>query len=437
MSVINNVLKDLELRSSQFTPIDIAAVNITKPVNQNSWNRLVILLISGVLLGASGYWFYQDQMRLIEDTAMPPIEKTAPIAITKPEPELELEPAPNQIIGLQIKESAGDVSLEFSLREKTVSYLKERSETRFVYHLKNIENEIAAPIIKDNLWIKRLSIIPVGDGVDVAFQTTAGVLVNTEQSQKQEEAIWTIQLEKSPDPVVAEKTKVIEVSEATRNKTPPETIVSPVKTEVVETDSKPVKVEIKSSLKKLSDREQLLRAKELVKNREWKSAETLLQSLIDGPQDLSTRKQLLGVYARPQYASQYASLARESSERYPESTLFKSEYARALFQSQSYRSVISILETPNNTDSKQLALIAASYQRLDEHKQAIEYYRQSLKVDRAQARNWIGLGISLEHNGQSRLALQSYQTAAKLGNISQRLEQFIEQRSRLLAKVVN
>ncbi len=437
MSVINNVLKDLESRSSQFTPIDIAAVNITKPVNQDSWNRLVILLLSGVLLGASGYWFYQDQMRLIEDTAMPPVEKTASIAITKPELELEPEPVPNQIIGLQIKESSSDISLEFSLREKPVSYLKERSETRFVYHLKNIENEIAAPIIKDNLWIKRLSLIPVGDGVDVAFETTAGVLVNTEQSQKQEEAIWIIQLEKSPAPIVIEKTKVFEVSETPKSKTTPENIVEPVKTKVVDTESKTVKVEIKSALKKLSNREQLLRAKELVRSREWKSAEALLQSMIDGPQDLSARKQLLGVYAQAQYTSQYARLARESSERYPENTLLKSEYARALFQNQSYRSVISILKTPNNTDSKQLALTAASYQRLDKHEQAIEYYRRSLKLDRPQARNWIGLGISLEHNGKSRLALQSYQTAAKLGNISQRLEQFIEQRSRLLAKVVN
>lgn len=427
MSVINNVLKDLELRSSQFTPIDIAAVNITKPVNQNSWNRLVILLISGVLLAAAGYWFYQNQMRLIEETIMPPVGKTAPVAITKP----ESVPVPNQIVGLQIKESTGDVSLEFSLREKTVSYLKERSETRFVYHLKDIENEIAAPLIKDNLWIKRLSINSVGDGVDVAFETTAGVLVNTEQLQKRDDAIWIIQLKKSPDPVVVENIKKAEVREATKAS------AAPVKAEVVEADSKPVKVEIKSARKKMSDREQLLRAKELVKNREWESAEILLQSLIDGRQDLAARKQLLGVYAQPQYASQYASLARESSERYPESTLLKSEYARSLFHKQSYRLVISILETPNNIDSKQAALLAASYQRLDEHKQAIEYYRQSLKLDRSQARNWIGLGISLEHNGQSRLALQSYQTAAKLGNISQRLEQFIEQRVRLLAKVVN
>lgn len=429
MSVINNVLKDLESRSSQFTPIDIAGVHIEKPRGQSSSNKLVFLLLLGVLLAVAGYWFFQNQIQSIEGAAMPSIERAAVIAIPKAEPEPV--PVPNQIIGLQIKESSSNVSLEFSLSEKTVSYLKERSENRFVYHLKNIENEIAAPLIKDNLWIKSLSIIPVGEGVDVAFQTATGVLVNTEQSQKNEEAIWIIQLEKLPDPVVVEKIDKTEVRETKK------ALVAPVIAEVEETPSKPVRVEIKSALKKVSDREQLLRAQELVKDREWESAETLLQGLIDGPQDLAARRQLLGIYTQPQYASQYANLARESSERYPENTLFKSEYARALFQSQSYRSVISILEAPNNTDSKQLALIAASYQRLDEHKQAIEYYRQSLKLDRQQARNWIGLGISLEHNGQSRLALQSYQTAAKLGNISQRLEQFIEQRSRLLAKVVN
>lgn len=433
MSVINNVLKDLELRSSQFTPIDIAAVNSTKPVNEKSSISLGVLFISGILLAAAGYWYYLDQIGIIEDAAMPTLEKSAPTIIAKPEPLR----VPNQIIGLQIKESASDLSLEFSLRENTVSYMKERSETRFVYHLKNIENEIAAPVIKDNLWIKRLSINPVGDGVDVAFQTTAGVLVNTEQLQKQDETIWVIQLGKSPAPAIAEKTKIIEVSEATQSKATAETLVAPVKTEVVEAAGKPVKVEIKSSVKKVSDREQLLRARELVKIREWQSAEALLLGLIDGPQDLAARKQLLGIYAQPEYAGQYASLARQSSELYPDNSLLKSEYARSLFQDQSYRSVISILQTQNGTDAKQLALIAASYQRLDEHKQAIEYYRQSLKLDRPRARNWIGLGISLEHNEQPRLALQSYQTAAKLGNINQRLEQFIEQRSRHLAKVVN
>ena len=441
MSVINNVLKDLELRSSQFTPIDLAAVNIAKPARQSRSSRFVMLLIPAALLAVAGYWFYQDQMQLIGDASMPSLEKIAPIAIAKPVPVPvpvpESESVPNQIIGLQIKESSSDVSLEFSLSEKTVSYLKERSENRFVYHLKNIKNAIVAPLIKDNLWIKSLSIVPVGEGVDVAFQTAEGVLVNTEQLQKLDEASWIIQLEKLPDPVVIEGKKVTGVAFAVNTEEPTEGVITPDKIEVAETVSKPVKVEIKSALKKLSDREHLLLAKELVKNRDWESAVRLLHSLIDGPQDLSARKQLLGIYAQPQYAGEYASLARQSSERYPENVLLKSEYARALFQNQSYRSVISILQTGNNRDYTQLALIAASYQRLEEHDQAIEYYRQSLKLNRAQARNWIGLGISLEHNAQPRLALQSYQTAVKLGNLNTRLEQFIEQRSRLLTKVIN
>ncbi len=84
-----------------------------------------------------------------------------------------------------------------------------------------------------------------------------------------------------------------------------------------------------------------------------------------------------------------------------------------------------------------MALLAASYQRLDEHENAIKYYRLALKHDASNAKNWIGLGISLEHIAALEEALNSYQQAAELGTLNNRLEAFVDTRSNSLKRVLN
>lgn len=445
MSVINNVLKDLESRSSQFTPIDVDFVDTGDNTKTGS-SRLSILLLTGLLLIiGTGYWYYQVQQ----------LQPTSSVQSTMPEPVLKPvstpEPQPNQIVGLQIKETSIDVSLQFAMRQKAISFLKERTESSFVYHIKNIESEIDTPRISGNRWIEKLSIKPQQQGIDVTLQTVAGVLVNTEQFQKDGETIWSLRLEKLPDPVVVAKletivTEPVSQVENTVEETPaieehaienPEAVSPEPVTQPVETETPRVIVDIKTASPTPTVFDQLSNAAELIKNGHFVSAEKLLQGLLDGPQDLLARKQLLGIYAQPQYSEEYAELARQSSNRYPQQSLFKTEYARALYQAQSYREVISLLLSIEQLDSKQRALIAASYQRIDRHDKAIEHYYHSLKLNQQEARNWIGLGISLEHEAKLKKALQSYQTAARLGNINERLKQFVEQRSQLLKKVMN
>ena len=453
MSVINNVLKDLESRSSQFTPIDIAAVDHAVPTKDSKSGWPLKLLIGVIVLSICSVIYYQilgGRVQSIFDQTDDVPEPVVPVAkiVRSEQPAVAdaeaILPQANQIIGLQIKETSEHLSLEFLLREKAISYLKERSENSFIYHLKNIESAITAPLMNDNRWIDRLSINKTGQGIDITFETASDVLVSTEQSQKQGDTAWTIRLEKRQalsaivrpetevqQPVETEKTEVATatISEAADD---PETIEP-----VVVAESKPVKMEIKSAGQALSESGQLAKATELIKSRQWKTAENLLLGLIDGPLDLAARKQLLGIYSQPGFTEKYSVLARQSSERYPQQGLFKTEYARSLFQAGSYQLSISLLQDLDNLDARQLALIAASYQRLDQHENAIEYYRQSLTLNRQQATNWIGLGISLEHEAKLEKALKSYQTAARLGNITARLQQFVEQRSRMLERVIN
>ncbi len=431
MSVINNVLKELASRPCQFTPIDIASVNSPTADKPGPANLSVTMILLTLILVAAGLWYYQFQYQLVI-TVTPETPVTPGVTGHEKVTVQAIELNPNQIIGLQIRETSSDISLLFAMRERAVSYLKERTEDSFVYHLKNIDSEIETPLISGNRWIENLSITPSQGGVDVTLKTATGALVNTEQFQKKDESVWVIKLKKLPDPVDVARVEtvvpepVVESVSVTRQAAPDESKVS-----------NPVKVDIRKTGQSFSEYGMYNKALELLQIKQWKMAETLLLELLGGSQDLAARKQLLGIYARPGNSDKYANLARLSSERYPGQSLFKTEYARSLFQRQAYQEAISQLQSIAQPDSKQQALLAASFQRIDQHEKAIEHYHHSLKLNKLEARNWVGLGISLEHEAQLEKALQSYQMAARLGNMNDRLKQFIETRIRLLKKVMN
>jgi len=448
MSVINNMLKDLETRSSQFTLTEVATVGSAVAPKPKPTSGLTITLITTLL--AVGLIFLYFQFPYSRGDAVIPVnaivDATAvPVAPARTLIEPEVAPV-NQIIGLQMKETTDNLSLQFSLREKAISYLKERSENRFVYHLKDIRSEIVAPKIRDNRWIEQLSINPRDQGVDIIFRTTSRVLVETREQRQDGEQIWSIKLMKLPQPVTT----------AQPAETSPKAIVAPPVKQAVQpiashshTKVKPgipatpnvearvVKLDIKSSQPLLNTGEKLQRATVLIKKRRWQEAEILLKGLIDGPQDLAARTQLLGIYRKNGQTGRFSALVRESIKRYPQQSIFKTEYARSLYKLDAYQSVIALLQNIDDADATQLALLAASYQRLEQHQQAVRYYQQSLDKNGRQARIWIGLGISQEQTAQLEGALQSYRMATMLGNLNTRLQTFVGKRTRQLEQTLN
>ena len=437
MSIINNVLKDLESRPSRFTPIELAIAE-AGVVERSSMKTLLFVLLPSVTILIIALVYYKTtyetelertagvDTNIANDSVLLTIEKSAVV-----------EPLENQISGLQIRETASEVSLEFSLREKAVSYLKERSGNLFIFHLKSVSSEIEAPEINNNRWIEELQIQTRQQGMDVILKTAPGVLVNTAQTNNRDDHLWTIRLEKLPEPVVLARLEKPVVEPV---KKPQAIVTAAPKADMVkvdETEKTPVKVEIKTADQSQSSSAKLNKAIELMRAKQWHRAEPLLQVLIDGPMDLSARRQLLALYALGGNSGSYLDFARRSQQRYPQQSIFKTELARALFQHQQYPEAINLLQNAGELDSAQHALLAASYQRKNQHQKAVEHYHHALKLDRGQSRNWIGLGISLEHEAKLEKALQSYQTAIRLGNLNERLIQFVEQRSRMLKKVIN
>ena len=454
MSVINNVLKNLESRESHFTPIEINSI-ASNPAPARDLKPL--LLIAGLLFTlAVVAWFYlQDQLFKTASAPLPTVASIAPVvplpvARADVEPEIDSgivtdQMIGNQIIGLQIRESEADMRMEFALREKVVAYLKERTVNSFGYHLRDVESQIVAPLIKDNRWIRELSIISSETGVDINFETATDILVETRQELRDGEPIWAISLRKSvttaggrnvvevapggePDVAVSQSAAaLVEVDSST---------ITP-ETPVVEVPAAPVEIDIKSTNPNNVSANQLEYAVQLINSGRIAKAESLLQGLLGGVEDYSARQHLLALYGRQKQVDREQRLLRGSMAKYPDAALFKTEYARSLFQSAAYRAVIQLFANEISIDVTQQALVAASYQRLDEHENAVRHYRLALAQDANNARNWIGLGISQEHTAALEEALDSYQRAVKLGGLNNRLRAFIATRSSALGQVLN
>jgi Tfp pilus assembly protein PilF len=454
MSVINNVLKNLESRESNFTPIEIDSI-ASSPAPARDLKPLLLIAVLLFTLAVVAWYYLQDQLFKTASTPSPTVASIAPVAplaVVQPavEPETDAgivtdQMIGNQIIGLQIRESEEDMQMEFALRDKVVAYLKERGENSFGYHLRDVESQVVAPLISDNRWIRELAIVSSETGVDINFQTAADILVETRQELRDGEPIWAISLRKSAIP--AGSGNVVEVARGSK----PDVAVSqpaaaPVEvasstitaqTSVVEAPAGPVEIDIKSTNPNNASVNQLEYAVQLINSGRTAKAEALLQGLLGGVEDYSARQHLLALYGRQKQVNRKRRLLRESMTKYPDAALFKTEYARSLFQSAAYRAVIQLFKNEISIDVTQQALVAASYQRLDEHEDAVKHYRLALAQDANNGRNWIGLGISQEHTAALEEALNSYQRAVELGGLNGRLRAFVAARSSALEQVLN
>lgn len=444
MSIINNALKDLESRSSQFTAIGVTSTGTT---SVSKFRQSLPSILAFFLLVTIGivFWFYQASQHhsdVVGDNESRELQINEQrldegVSVSELLPVADVQTFRNQVIGMQLRESDKTISLEFSLREKVVSYLKERSEKRIVYHLKDIQSEIVAPIIRDNRWIEQLTMTVQADGIDINLITVANVLVETQQQRLGEEIVWAITLSKLPAPEVivpvisGQKNQAVKVDAVTQSDE------NRLVTGNADNETKVVKLEIKSRNTDSDTLRQLKKAQVLIKQEKFNSAEPLLLGLLGSTQDLAAREFLVIVYKRSKNPARLNKLVTTSMKRYPQNLLFKTRHAQSLFQLKAYQRVIDFLLNRTDLNAMQLALIGASYQRLDQHQPAADFYRQSLRIEASHPRNWIALGLSEEHNANPLQAFSAYRSASKQGGLNSKLTEFVEQRISILEKVIN
>ena len=79
------------------------------------------------------------------------------------------------------------------------------------------------------------------------------------------------------------------------------------------------------------------------------------------------------------------------------------------------------------------AAMGAILQRLDRHAEAGKHYEQSTRIDSANGRWWLGLGLANELQGKPIEAHNAFQRAANAHNLSAELQAFVEQKLSTLA----
>jgi len=149
---------------------------------------------------------------------------------------------------------------------------------------------------------------------------------------------------------------------------------------------------------------------------------------------VKARELLSGIYIKQGRWVEASELLREGLTYSPEHRTFSKLYARALMQLNRDVQAIAVLKRyapPVKSDPYYFAILAALYQRQDQHNLAAEVYATLVSIEPSNGVWWVGLGISLEALGRNQDAVQAYGHASKTGNLRSKVARFTN--NRLLA----
>jgi len=170
----------------------------------------------------------------------------------------------------------------------------------------------------------------------------------------------------------------------------------------------------------------------LIKRNHLAAGEAKLQiALRNDVRHIKAREMLIGMYIKTGRVVEAKELLKKGLLSSPEYTNFAKFYARMLWDEKDTAAAIAVLTryAPNlDVDPDYHAMLAASLQRNEQHRDAARIYVQLLKIRPREGIWWVGMGISLEALGKEDEALQAYVKAKQSGNLNARLESYSKQR---------
>ncbi len=459
MSVINNVLKELDGRPSLFTPLDPSihsAQSLRK--NRRKWlwipALMIVCLVLMLLWRILPQWFAVMEGvpsaapgRPIVQTSVTP-RPTRPVMKKVPQPmsvsragKAAVPVTSNadnkpQVSGMQINEGSEFIALSLPLAADAQVFLRRHTGHEYVFTLNHNERAIIVPEIRDNPWLDKVQLEKTAQGTAIRFDVAERVLVQTDYVDDNGRHQWRIRFTrqasapKAARPPTASK-KIVKTAFAKAAAS-----VATSTPGSVHADDRQqytaVKLRIKA-LKKTPTAEQRYRqALQAMRQGKLAEARNALQHLLDGKLDRPARLSLLRLYRSHHLITARQRLLAQSLERYPQDQALRRMDAAALFGSGKYERLLARYGN-ESADIAIINFIAAAQQAAGDHAAAIESYRKALRLDPQQPRDWISLAISLEQQKHFDTALQAYTTALQKGSLNQRLRQFIHDRIQQLS----
>lgn len=162
--------------------------------------------------------------------------------------------------------------------------------------------------------------------------------------------------------------------------------------------------------------------------------QSLRQALAMQPGHIKARELLAGIYIKQGRWIEASELLRQGLGVSPRHLTFSKLYARSLMQLNQDDQAIAVLTRAApaiDKDPSYFAILAALYQRQNQHARAAEVYARLVTVNGHNGVWWVGLGISLEALGRQQDAKQAYGHARNTGNLRAEVARFTD--NRLLA----
>lgn len=172
-----------------------------------------------------------------------------------------------------------------------------------------------------------------------------------------------------------------------------------------------------------------------VQQRHYQQAEKILYDAIRYvPEHIKARELLAGMYIKTGRWLEAGNVLKQGLQYHPRHLTFIKLLARSLMQQQQDSEAIQLLQARAPkvaADPEYHALLAALYQRSEQHQAAAKTYAQILKVRPNAGLWWVGMAISLEALGNTKQALAAYQQARRSGTLHGNIKNYTD--NRLLA----
>ena len=179
-----------------------------------------------------------------------------------------------------------------------------------------------------------------------------------------------------------------------------------------------------------------LNAVQLLQQDKPGAAEVLLRKVLaHDAEHLKAREALADALLKRALVKQAETVLAAGIKINPEYLLFTKLYARVLLDQGDASAALTALEDQAASaaqDPEYQAFLAALYQRIERHNDAISAYRKALARQPQQGVWWMGLGISLEATQQPPEALEAYRNAQNRGTLAPAVLDFVKARISVL-----
>lgn len=161
----------------------------------------------------------------------------------------------------------------------------------------------------------------------------------------------------------------------------------------------------------------------------------LSQAIELNPNHHRARETLAAVFVNTNRPAMAIEILERGMALAPHYAGFRKIYARILGDKGKYSLAIKAMEHAEvelTQHPDYYALLAAFYQRNRQHNQAVQLYKQLVRHDPQLGTWWLGLGISLEAMQNPGAALDAYQRANRSGSLKTRVAQYVKKKIRAL-----